>query len=279
MTRLSNLPRLLSRAVLSMVFLLALSMIAQSSSSAPRPNGVINLHAPPFVSIAHAQASPESVMAGIADEAGIAAYFDKGQAITLSSVRGLFRTIEVETATYILGSMQATGSGLTPYAEAEDPHVYMNTNGWVMAYYLSADPVSKIVDVYNYAGGVINTKLELVLNRVAPGYTPTFYDFRYPNATKLLLVADQAIGADDSFTVNLPSTFPNYYERSWAVGDGWWYETFKLNGATIGTTGSPTDNNIYGTLTPAQLGTDQTHTVSISNEATGALAIVYRDVP
>jgi hypothetical protein len=242
-----------------------------------RADGVIALQAPAFVGVAAAEG--EAVLAGIADEAGIAAYFDKGQAITLSSVRGLFRTIEVETATYLLGSMQATGSGLTAYPESEDPHVYVNTNGWVMAYYLSADPAGKIVDVYNYAGGAINTKLELVLNRVAPGYTPTFYDFRYPTATKLLLVVDQASGADDSFTVNLPSTFPNYYERSWAL-EGY-YTTLELNGSAIGSTANY--NNTYGTLTPAQLGTDQTHTVLVNyasgTAATGALAVIYRDVP
>lgn len=285
MTRLSNLPRSLSRAVLSMVFLLALSMIAQSSASAPRLSGVINLHAPPFVSVAHAQASPESVLAGIADEAGIAAYFDKGQAITLSSVRGLFRTIEVETATYILGSMQATGPGLTAYAETEDPHVYVNTNGWVMAYYLSADPVSKIVDVYNYAGGVINTKLELVLNRVAPGYTPTFYHFQYPSATKLLLVADHGTSsADDSFQINLPGTFPTYNERSWALGDEGCCGITRLllNNVQIGTADDGGNyGNTYGVLSEAQLGTNQTHTVlvDVMSQSTGALAIVYRDVP
>lgn len=243
-------------------------------------NGVMLLQAPPFVSMAYAQEAAPQGIAAIQDEAGIAAYFDKGQPIMLSSVRGLFRTIEVETATYILGSMEASGQGLAGYKESEDPHVYVNTSGWVMAYYLNTDPVSKIVDVYNYAGGAINTKLEMTLNRVAPGYTPTFYDFRYPNATKLLLVAEQALGGDNSFTVNLPSTFPDYFERSWVLGDGYWNETFSLNGTVIGLTGNPTVNNlVYGALTPAQLGVDQTHIVLVSDEAVGALAIVYRDVP
>ena len=262
---------------IGLVSVMALAGFGPGRAAPPRANGLIALQAPAFVGVASAEGA--AAMAGIADEAGIAAYFDKGQAITLASVRGLFRTIEVETATYLLGSMQATGTGLTAYPEAEDPHVYVNTSGWVMAYYLSADPASKIVDVYNYAGGAINTKLELVLNRVAPGYTPTFYDFRYPNATKLLLVVDQASGADDSFTINLPSAYPNYYERSWAL-EGY-FPDLRLNGAIIGSAGNY--NNTYGTLTPAQLGLDQTHVVLVDfasgTPATGALAVIYRDVP
>lgn len=276
--------RWMIRLGIGAVLLLLIPFAVQSST--PRQDGVLTLQAPSFVTVAHAETSTPEGIAAIQEEAGIAAYFDKGQPITLSSVRGLFRTIEVETATYILGSMQATGT--INYPESEDPHVYINTNGWVMAYYLNADPVSKIVDIYNYAGGAINTKLEMVLNRVAPGYTPTFYDFRYPNATKLLLVADQAPGENDTFTINLPSSFPNYYERGWAFGTTNQYcctASLKLNDVVISVlTGSGMISN-YGVFTPAQLGTDQNHTLLIETSCyncgtpTGAITIVYRDVP
>ncbi len=266
------------RFVAVAVIVLAVSALWQAQPN-PQNNAVMALQAPPFVGVALAQEAAPQGMAAVQEEAGIAAYFDKGQPITLSSVRGLFRTIEIETDTYILGSMQVSGSGLFTYAESEDPHVYVNVNGWVMAYYFSSDPVSKIVDVYNYGGSTINTKLEIVLNRVAPGYTPTFYDFRYPNATKMLLVADQApSNSTDTFTVNLPGTFPNYYERSWALGASW--AICSLNGDKLGQTAGT--QSIYGLLTPAQLGTDQSHTflVDADNSAdTCALAVVYRDVP
>ena len=46
----------------------------------------------------------------------------------------------------------------------------------------------------------------------------TFYHFQYPNATHMLLVADQAPTTPaDSFQVNLTSGYV-YFERSWALG-------------------------------------------------------------
>ena len=46
----------------------------------------------------------------------------------------------------------------------------------------------------------------------------TFYHFQYPNATHMLLVADQAPNdSTDSFQVNPTSAYA-YSERSWSLG-------------------------------------------------------------
>lgn len=52
---------------------------------------------------------------GIEDEAGIAAYFEASTSITLSDVRDVYRTIEVETSSYIIGSVEVPN-----YLESDD---------------------------------------------------------------------------------------------------------------------------------------------------------------
>ena len=105
------------------------------------PDNAHPLKAPSFLSVAYAEdAALEAALASIFDnEAGIAAYFKSPSAISLASVAPLYRTIETQTAQYIIGSM-----AVPEYPESEDVHVYVHTNGWVMAYYLKADPVGKI---------------------------------------------------------------------------------------------------------------------------------------
>ena len=77
----------------------------------------LTLKAPPFVSVA--KAADAAVTSTISDEAGISAYFQTPSPITLSSVRGKFRTIELETTDYIIGSVP-----LKDYPESYDVHVY-----------------------------------------------------------------------------------------------------------------------------------------------------------
>lgn len=76
--------------------------------------------------------------------------------------------------------------------------------------------MGKIFDALNYDSGPIQTKLELVLERVASEIgqtvTPTYYDFRYPNATNMLIIADRDIGG--GFTFKLPNIY-TYYEAGY----------------------------------------------------------------
>lgn len=251
-------------------------------SRASRPDGVIPLKAPPFF-VAHAQDEMPESITGL-EEAGISAYFDRGATINLNQVRGLL-VVEDETSEYIIGSIDPDDPAApNPYPESENPHVFVSTSGWVMAYYLNTDPVAKIADVYNYGGAAINTKLEMALGRISTAigngsnFTATFYDFRYPNATHLLFVADTTSNTD-AFTINLPGTF-DYEEKSWALGTESEYSTIKLNGDVIGQA-TPDIRNIYGILT---LESDLTHTIEVvdgtwGDYTTGMIAIVYRELP
>jgi F0F1-type ATP synthase membrane subunit c/vacuolar-type H+-ATPase subunit K len=91
------------------VLLVTFGLVYKPSTSA-NSNPVISLQRPPFVGVASAReglAYPLACPAGIGEklntEAGISAYYKSPDAITLSQVRRLFRTIETETVTYTIG--------------------------------------------------------------------------------------------------------------------------------------------------------------------------------
>jgi hypothetical protein len=252
------------------------------------PDNAYALKAPSFLGVAYAQgAAPEAAPASIFDgEAGIAAYFQSPSAINLATVKPLYRTIETQTAQYIIGSM-----AVPEYPESEDVHLYIHTNGWVMAYYLKADPVGKIFDWRSYTGGTtIPTKIERILGLVVAQIgivqqPMTFYHFQYPNATHMMLIADQAVDSTDSFDVNLTSSFA-FSERSWAMGTHQVAATYNLDGNQIKQLPAPGSGNwatAQGLLSPTQLTLDVFHVIGIApadtwaiDTADAGLALIYR---
>jgi len=213
------------------------------------------------------------------DEAGISAYFKSASPVNLADVRGVYRVIEVETADYIIGSVPVPDYG----QERFDVHLYVHRDGWFLAYYLASDPVSKIFDWLSYSGGSsIPTIPDRILQIAATSAGMSFpgsahYDFRFPNATNLILVAETT-GNGNDFTVYFPGSY-GYYERSWSTRYTNWdphYPTcFVLNGTQIGCAGSD-DQIAYGSLSGAQLLPDRTHSIEISSSGYGGLALLYR---
>lgn len=242
--------------------------------------GAIPLRAPAFLGVARADG--ESPASFLDDEAGQAVYAQADQAINFDHIRGVFRTIEAETAEYLIGSV-----GVPNYPEPHDAHVYAHQSGWLLAYYPQADPSGKIVDWQTYDGSAIPNKLEIVLNRVATQGQFTlsdfgYYDFRYPNAAQMMLVARQ----NGSFQIRLPAGF-SYYEMSWAWGSysaGYPTEvTYQLDGQTIYHYSSIGAGwrYTYGLLTEEQLIPDLLHTISILggtySQPNGGLILIYRE--
>lgn len=231
-------------------------------------DNVFTLEAPPFLAVANAEeAAP---MAFPVDEAGISAYFHSATPINLADVRSVFRVIEVETPDYIIGSVEVAN-----YAEEFDVHVYVHRTGWFMAYYLRSDPAAKMVDMLRSNGSHIETLFEGTLSVVAvaagvPMPQVTFYDFRYPNATHMMLIYEN-YDDGNNFTVQLPSTFV-YNERSWTLINlaGGWY--FTIDGQ--GQSAMADTNPIYNFITSVQLLPDTTHTITVNDN--GVLALIYR---
>lgn len=230
-----------------------------------------NLQPPKFASAATFGDTPLGMY--LDSEAGISAYYDSGEPINLSNARNAFRTIEIETGEYIIGSVAVPG-----YVEHFDPHVYVNNEGWIMAYYLRPDAIAKIVDVRNQT--ISSTLLKTVVGIVAshagvPFMDVSYYDFRYPNATKMLLVAEDLAVGDNYFNIQIPGSY-GYYERGWAViRYSNIYPEFFLDGVVNPGQLFWHNNQKYGTITASQLLPDIEHTVSVN--LYGVLILVYRD--
>jgi len=258
--------------ILSLLLALAVLSLAPQPAAPASGGNAIALKAPSFVRVANAQEEPSAAPMGFPqDEAGISAYFKSASPVNLADVRNVFRVIEVETADYIIGSVD-----VADYVEDFDVHVYVHRTGWFMAYYLKGDPVAKMVDMRRSTGtSPIKTLFENTLSIVAvaagvPMPQVTFYDFRYPNATNMMLIYEN-YGDGNSFTVQLPSTFV-YYERSWTLinwEDGWYFRVDGQYQSSMADT-----NPVYNFITPVQLLPDTVHTITVDDD--GVLALVYR---
>jgi len=249
------------------------------------PGSILSLRAPAFLRPAAAEALAG---AGIVEsEAGMSAYFQASGGIDLNAARNAFRTVETQTADYIIGSVPLPG-----YTEADDVHVYVHRDGWVVAYYLAQEPASRIFDWVAYHNGgrsAIGTRLESALSIVAsragvPFLGATYYDFRYPNATDLVLIVDWTTGSTspDSFQVKLPGALA-YYERSWSLAsDNYGY--LYLNNTQLARVNKRSSDPVLGItqgfLSATQLPTDQYHEVRVEGAYSyynyGGLALVYR---
>lgn len=275
--------------VLSLLLTLAvLSFAPQPAAPASRGNAIA-LAAPSFVQVANAQegTSAQEVPAAAPmgfpqDEAGISAYFKSASPVNLADVRGVYRVIEVQTADYIIGSVP-----VPDWWEAYDVHLYVHRDGWFLAYYLNADPVGKIIDWRRYNGAGVPTKLEKILALAAnnagtafPG--ATLYDFRYPNATHMMLIVEDSSNGN-TFQVNLPGTFA-YYARSWSLVSwptyncGGTYAAWDLDGTRLVQHGGGYEAS-EGNIAAALLLPDTLHSFSLPTYCTagnGALALIYR---
>ena len=256
--------------VLCVTALLGLSHRPPAMASSPQ---AISLIAPALASVNNQGAVAEAIGQKLDTEAGISAYFKSPDPIALSQVRPMFRTIETETTDYILGSI-----GIPNYAEEHfDAHVYVHKSGWILAYYLRNDPISKIIDTRAFSTNT--TKLNNVVAAVAstagaPFTNAIHYDFRYPNATNMMLIAEDPTNGDE-FTIKMPASY-GYFERGWASQYNAGLASYlKLNGAVL-TSQYDSRGIQYGTITSAAMLPDTTHTIQLFQTFYGVLIVIYR---
>jgi len=216
-------------------------------------------------------------------EAGISVYTNSGQTIDINTVKSIFRTIEYQTTDYVIGSV-----ALPNYPETEDVHVYVHKSGWIVAYYLREEPAAKIVDWNNYGTDekIKGTKLEDGLGIVCsiagvPIGNPQYYDFKYPNANKLMIVVDAAweVNETDTFNIKLPSSF-TFYEYSYshchrndAGPSDMYLDENEID--HIGGYGTH-----YGLLSAAQLPANIFHTVKVNHwygPSFDAIVLIYSE--
>ena len=152
------------------------------------------------------------------DEAGISYYSDTGQILDLTVAKAEFRTIEIDSDEYVVGSLE-----LPNLPETEDVHCFVHIDGWIVIYYLKNEPVSKIIDWNFYSGGVLSkTKLSEGLEIMSLALSVIishayYYHFQFQLANKFMIIIDEATNSqDDSFNLKLPSEFL-FYEESWSL--------------------------------------------------------------
>ena len=255
---------------------------------------IISLVPPPFIGVAGASESEVSGMREgtnfLEEEAGISAYTNVGMEIDLDKAKEGYRTIEVEKENYTIGSVSLPG-----YAESNDVHVYVHKDGWIVAYYLKDEPIAKIVNYKNYLeNGDVTLKLDIALGRMCDGvglplFYTKFYDFRYPNANKLMIIVEgKWEEGTDKFDLKIPSDL-KVYDRSWCH---WLWDSegssFKLDGIEINSFGDYRNwwGEANGKLTPTQLMPDEFHTISLwhdegydrTGHACVAIVLAYREV-
>jgi hypothetical protein len=124
----------------------------------------------------------------------------------------------------------------------------------------------------------------------APQPTPTYYHFAFPNANRMMLIADESktnIVDTNSFNLNPPSTAGfEYFEWSWSLGSllNKTYDTFvfNLNGTEIDRVSYGIIK--YGIFSSVQPIIGQENIVTMealpgagySPRGTGGLAIIYK---
>ncbi len=225
------------------------------------------------------------------EEAGMSIYVNIGQSVDLAVAKTKYRTIEEDTSNYTVGSV-----GLPGLSENEDVHCFVHKNGWIVTYYLKAEPVSKIVDWNLWSEDKLTkNKLQVGLEQMTSALgvavaSVKYYHFQYPDADKCMVILETLMGnGEDSFNITIPNDLA-VYERSWShyaqktqyYGNAPSY--FKIDGDTINSIIGEVDpvTNL-GTLTVAQLVPSTVHTVSVSSELGGSnlfgvcVALAYQE--
>jgi hypothetical protein len=181
-----------------------------------------------------------------AQSAGISAYvkIDQPVRITEALTKAFYRVIDV-SASHILGTVQVSHFAGNVY-----PHVYIDTDGWFVAFFLATEPTALVIQWLgdtNNPSAAIKTTLETALETVAKVARitlpkPSFYDFRFPEANKMLILLSvlpsegtkaMYIKIPNEYKLFLSSYFfyaCNFYEALFA---GEYAATFKLDEATI----------------------------------------------
>lgn len=221
------------------------------------------------------------------EEAGMSIYINIGRSIDLAVAKTVYRTIEKETSNYTVGSIALPG-----LPESEDVHGFVHKDGWIVVYYLKAEPVGKIIDWNYWSGGKLTKNkvqvgLEQMGNALGASVTGAkYYHFQYPYANKSMIIMETLeVGGEDSFNITIPLEF-TVYERSWShYAEYTWYGYYpsylKIDGNTINTI-TTDDQTKYGQLTVAQLSPGMVHTVSVSGQYSGKLygvsiALAYQE--
>jgi hypothetical protein len=259
--------RLLAVAVI-IAGTLALSPFVRHADEAPVFGG-----APTLIGLALPAFAQSAGLTFPTTEAGMSAYANAGVSIDLAKARSLFSVIEDVSEDYVIGTVTLAG-----HKEDMWPHVYIGRDGWLLVYYLKAEPSSKLVQWYGYQRDRVTTTTlkdtlvslsrDLGLDLAKIASTMGYCHFQHPDATKLLIVVDTEEG-NDSFKYTIPSGI-RLDDAAWShyanVG-GWGGSSGSdVDGSALFSTGSGT-YEACGSLPGECLTPDAPHTANISSSS------------
>jgi len=221
---------------------------------------------PGEISLARPAIAQQTRASFLDTDAGMSAYSDTGRTINIDQARTAFRVVESETDSWIVGTVQAHD-----YDENEDPHVFVHTSGWIIAYYDKDSPVGRALH-FVAPGTLGGSKLEDSLRKVAnsagaPAQSIGFYDFRFPEATEWLVIIDT-----NTFSVEIPTQF-SVFEGSYSLTPiGSCGPALDIDGVRVATNGCTTFG--YGGVSPSLLSTGSEHNVVVDG-GSAAISLLY----
>ena len=204
--------------------------------------GVISLMPPPFIALAGATetAAEEAEGAFPADEAGIAAYVNVNQSIDFEKlVTILDPLINVTGGVYIHGKTAIPS--FDDHVDNVHPHIYANTNGWLVAYFTKDENASMLMqwsgtdtnnpNITEITTTTLEDAIEKACNATGINYTEIqpnikYYDFEFPDADSMMIfVKTQATDGSDYIHISIPGNYM-LYEASYSHYGCNYYTTY-----------------------------------------------------
>jgi hypothetical protein len=221
--------RIMVIGIVFALFALALIVKTEPIFTTEHPSGPgLALRPPAFIKAANAAEFEELQQTDwtfLLEEAGVTAYTKVDQQLDLEFLLARFKHIRARTNQYIQGIVHAPGyAGLPEFDEKGEVQIIVHRDGWIVAYLTRWQTAAELFDWVNYdqerlTGTLVeNTVKYLARELKLPEVNISYYDFRYPDATDLILVADRADGITtrDSFIIHIPKEI-QIFERTWSA--------------------------------------------------------------
>ena len=157
------------------------------------------------------------------EEAGIAAYvkLDSVKKEDLTKAWYSYHSREKNAETYVIGTIEIVNQSPRGGQWFNYPHIYIGRDGWMVAYYLKDEEASQIIQWEDYTPGVMGTTtlqdaIDFMADSIGVTYSGEikYYDFEFPEANKMTLVAETFIDGSNCFSLTIPGTL---YEASFSA--------------------------------------------------------------
>jgi len=189
------------------------------------------------IRLAQPALAQEEVKAFPKEAAGISGYVKLAQSIDLNKAAKVFERIEDVSKSHIIGTVP-----IESFVGIVRPHLYVDVAGWVVAYFLSSEPASLIMqwsgDTDNPVPTIKTTLEEAVKKLCATievGYAGDiqYYNFKYPEADGIVLLLRilPTPGSKVSY-VKVPGNYTLYEVSYYHYGNNFYQEGINRWGYT-----------------------------------------------